>query len=267
MKHIISLGAGVQSSTMALMAAHGEITPMPDCAIFADTQAEPQSVYRWLDWLETQLPFPVYRVTKGDLGKTAIRVRTSAAGNKYTKGAVPAFIVDDETKKVGLLMRQCTSQFRIEAIERQVNLIQKARTGKTVSQWIGISLDEATRMKPSRRSYIENRWPLIEQRLTRNDCLDWMGRQGYPDPPRSSCVFCPYHNDAEWRDMKANDPDSFARAVQFEKDFANAVTVTRQKRVGTFLHRSLVPLDQVDFSKPRSQPSLFGNECEGVCGV
>jgi hypothetical protein len=27
MMNIISLGAGVQSSTMALMAAHGEITP------------------------------------------------------------------------------------------------------------------------------------------------------------------------------------------------------------------------------------------------
>ena len=39
--HIISLGAGVQSSTMALMAAHGLITPHPVAAIFADTQDEP----------------------------------------------------------------------------------------------------------------------------------------------------------------------------------------------------------------------------------
>lgn len=30
--HIISLGAGVQSSVMALMAAAGEITPMPEYA-------------------------------------------------------------------------------------------------------------------------------------------------------------------------------------------------------------------------------------------
>ena len=67
MKHIISLGAGVQSSTMALMAAKGEITPMPDCAIFADTGWEPVRVYEWLDWLETQLPFPLYRVSKGNL--------------------------------------------------------------------------------------------------------------------------------------------------------------------------------------------------------
>lgn len=48
--HILSLGAGVQSSTLALMAAAGEITPMPQAAIFADTQAEPASVYKWLDW-------------------------------------------------------------------------------------------------------------------------------------------------------------------------------------------------------------------------
>jgi len=69
--NVISLGAGVQSSTIALMAAHGEIAPMPDAAIFADTQAEPVSVYRWLDWLETQLQFPVHRVTAGNLSLVA----------------------------------------------------------------------------------------------------------------------------------------------------------------------------------------------------
>lgn len=49
--HIISLGAGVQSTTLALMAAGGGLTPMPDCAIFADTGEEPSAVYRHLDWL------------------------------------------------------------------------------------------------------------------------------------------------------------------------------------------------------------------------
>ena len=38
---ILSLGAGVQSSTLALMAATGETEHRPDAAIFADTQAEP----------------------------------------------------------------------------------------------------------------------------------------------------------------------------------------------------------------------------------
>ena len=65
--NIISLGAGVQSMTMALMAAKGEISPSPDAAIFSDSQWESAHVYRLLDFLETQLPFPVYRVTAGDL--------------------------------------------------------------------------------------------------------------------------------------------------------------------------------------------------------
>lgn len=265
MKHIISLGAGVQSSTMALMAAHGEITPMPDAAIFADTQAEPQSVYKWLDWLETQLPFPVYRVTKGDLDAVATTVRISRDANTYTKGAVPAFIRDDETGKVGLLNRQCTAQFKIQVIESKAN---RLRDKNPLTQWIGISLDEAHRMKPSRKDYITNRWPLIENRLTRSDCLEWMAAKGYPTPPRSSCVFCPYHNDREWLDLKTNDPEGFQKAVVFERRFAKAVSLTRQKSATTFLHRSLLPLDQVDFSNPTTdQPNLFGNECEGICGV
>ena len=48
---VISLGAGVQSSTMALKAGCGEF-PRPDCAIFADTGYEPKSVYIYLDYLK-----------------------------------------------------------------------------------------------------------------------------------------------------------------------------------------------------------------------
>ena len=72
--NFLSLGAGVQSSTIALMAAHGEITPMPDAAIFADTKAEPASVYKWLDWLQVKLPFPVYRVSRGDMTKDSLNI-------------------------------------------------------------------------------------------------------------------------------------------------------------------------------------------------
>jgi 3'-phosphoadenosine 5'-phosphosulfate sulfotransferase (PAPS reductase)/FAD synthetase len=81
MLNILSLGAGVQSSTMALMAAHGEL-PMPDCAIFADTQWEPKAIYKHLDWLEKQLPFPVHRVTAGSLRDGAI----SEAPAAYPRG-------------------------------------------------------------------------------------------------------------------------------------------------------------------------------------
>lgn len=41
---VLSLGVGGQSTTLALMAAHGEIGPMPDCSIFADTGWEPAAI-------------------------------------------------------------------------------------------------------------------------------------------------------------------------------------------------------------------------------
>ena len=82
MINVLSLGAGVQSSTLAMMFAKGELKPMPDFAVFADTQGEPKTVYQWLDWLETQLPYPVYRISKGNLAEEAIRVRTSKVTGK-----------------------------------------------------------------------------------------------------------------------------------------------------------------------------------------
>ena len=113
MRHVISLGAGVQSSTMALMAAHGEITPMPECAIFADTGAEPAGVMKWLDWLEAQLPFPVHRVMK-DKGLLD-NIITSIEGGRF---AGAPFFTETDKGTEGRLRRQCTSEFKIAPIER-----------------------------------------------------------------------------------------------------------------------------------------------------
>ena len=43
---ILSLGAGVQSSTLLMKIYNGEIAPV-DAAIFADTGNEPKEVYDW----------------------------------------------------------------------------------------------------------------------------------------------------------------------------------------------------------------------------
>lgn len=262
MKHILSLGAGVQSSTIALMAVAGEISPMPDAAIFADTQAEPASVYKWLDWLETQLPFPVYRITKGDLAEISTRVRISRFGNKYTNGQPPAFM-DVGKKKEGILQRQCTGDFKIKMIERQIRAI---RDRQPVIQWIGISTDEAHRMKPAAKKYITNRFPLIDLGMSRDDCLAWMKANGFPEPPRSSCVFCPFHSDEEWQRLKTREPIEFERAVEYEKNFQHAIGETRLTGK-PYLHRSLKPLYQIQFEPTAGKRSQFGNECAGVCGV
>lgn len=264
--HIISLGAGVQSSTMALMAAAGEITPMPKCAIFADTQAEPKSVYVWLDWLEKQLPFPVHRVTRGSLEDESTTIYKGVSGKKWTRVSPPAFMFDGE-KCCGPLMRQCTRDSKLRPIQKATTK-EMGRGGRAIV-WIGISKDEILRMKESRRKSVDHRWPLIELGLSRRDCLKWMQSHAHPRPPRSACVFCPYHTDSEWRRLREQEPDEFRRAVDYEAKLQAAYSEVKSFTGKPFLHNSGKPLSEVDFSteEERGQLNMFNNECEGMCGV
>lgn len=267
--HIISLGAGVQSSTMALMAAAGEITPMPQCAIFADTQDEPGSVYKWIDWLENELPFPVYRVTSGKLSEHANRTRTNKlTGRRENIGGVPLFIATESTP--GPMARRCTKDFKIIPIVKAARKLGGIRRGqKTIGviQWIGISVDEIHRAKYSREPWMKNIWPLMDLRMSRADCLRWMSNRGYPEPPRSACVFCPFHSDREWRRLRDDEPEEFKKAIAFEIGYQTASNTSVLKTI-PFLHRSLVPLDKVDFStEEENGQGNFLNECEGMCGV
>jgi len=260
MKNILSLGAGVQSSTMALMAAKGELGYEVDCAIFADTQAEPKEVYDWLEWLKTELPYPVHIVSKGDLFEDGIKVHTSKGGRKYTQASVPAFTIYQGKK--GISVRQCTSGYKIEPIQKKV----KELYGKTeVRMLIGISTDEAARMKPSKKINIKNTYPLIEKGMNRQDCIKWFENNNYPKPPRSACVFCPYHSNREWQRLKTESPSEFARAVEYEKKLKEATEKTEYK-AELFLHYSCKPLETVQFIDEK-QVDLFNNECEGMCGV
>lgn len=278
-RHIISLGAGVQSSTMALMAAHGEIEPMPECAIFADTGWEPRAVYEWLAWLEARLPFPVHHVSAGNIREDQIanRQRGGRAGSTSRFASLPYYTKGEGDEREGRVRRQCTTEYKIEPIERfmrreLLGLEKGQRVPKGTEplvQWRGISRDEASRMKPSRSPALFTvRYPLaIEHGMSRSDCLAWMQRNGYPQPPRSACIGCPFHSDHEWRRMRDETPDEWADAVELDKAI-RAITEMGMQRP-TYLHRQCVPLDEVDLStaEERGQGTLFGEECEGMCGL
>ena len=270
--NIISLGAGVQSSTMALMAAHREITPMPDAAIFADTQNEPKKVINWLDWLEKQLPFPVYRVTKGNLYLDSIKLsKFKESGETYVKGLIPFYTLSYDGKR-GMSSRRCTADYKIAPLARMQRELMLKAGEKECTVWIGISTDEASRMKPSRVKYAKHIWPLIDLNMSRYHCLEWMKKHNYPTPPKSACIFCPFHNDEQWNDLKENSPDEFKDAVNAELKM-NAMLLqqnaTTPMRGAIYLHKSCKPLDTIDFrsAEDAGQISMFDNECEGMCGV
>lgn len=279
--NVLNLGAGVQSSCLALMAAKGEITPMPDFAVFADTQAEPQSVYDWLDWLELQLPFPVYRVTKGSLTSEslAIKIRKSdgpraKAGDTTVRRLIPLFGIMPNGEKTAAIGRKCTADYKVAPILKEIKgrcEVKRAQKEASVTQWIGISWDEMQRMRESGNPWTQHRWPLIEQRMTRSMCLEWLKQNGYPEPPRSACYYCPFHSDKEWRNLRDNDPEFFKKAVEFDKEIRGVYKKGDPTMLmEVYLHNSCKPLDQIDFDSDEQKGQQvwdFQAECEGMCGV
>lgn len=258
---IISLGAGVQSTTLLLMAVEGQIEK-PDCAIFADTGWEPQAVYDHLNWLDTvseAAGIPMYRVTAGNLRDDALQNGTKRSAS------IPLYVRNQDGDD-GKLRRQCTQEYKVAPIQRKIrDLVGGTVRGTKTELWMGISLDEVQRMKPSRVKYIRHRWPLIEHRMTRSDCLQWLERHGYHRPPRSSCIGCPFHDNRYWRQLKNESPHEWQDAVAFDQ------AIRRMSRINgdAYLHRSLVPLSHVDLSTPEDhgQMTMFDAECTGYCGV
>jgi hypothetical protein len=277
--NVLNLGAGVQSSTLALMAARGEVGPMPDFAVFADTQAEPTNVYQWLDWLEKQLPFPVVRVTRGNLTENSLKIRIkekSKYGNgiTYLKKLIPVYGISDTGEKVAAIGRGCTADYKIQPILKHIKQacgITRGQKEVTVTQWIGISYDEMQRMKLPSNGWTHHRWPLIEKKMRRSHCIEWMKANGYPEPPRSACYYCPFHSDTEWRRLRNDDPEHFKKAVEFDKTLRRLWDENRGgMRMQVYLHGSLKPLDEVDFDSPEDKGQMnfdFQSECEGMCGL
>ena len=250
---VLSLGAGVQSSTIVHLIIDGTL-PKPDVAIFADTKWEPQAVYEHLKRLESYAAdndFKITRVSAGDLRRDALTPDHSFASMPlYTKDAM---------NSVGMLRRQCTREYKLAPI--LIEIRKHGATAKNPTEmWIGISTDEAMRMKDSRVKYAVNKWPLIDLGWGRDSCREYLKRIGW-DVPKSSCIGCPFHDNHYWKRMKQNEPEEWADAVEFDEAIRNNVG-----REPVYLHRNAIPLERVYLGE--DQLDLFQiAECEGMCGV
>jgi hypothetical protein len=245
---ILSLGAGVQSSTLALMIEHGEI-PMVDAAIFADVKGEPKKVYEWLEYLKTKVTsYPIHVVTYRDLKQDLLDI-ANGTGKKIP---IPFFTI-----KIRELLG--------------LKKGEKRKAGTKVELLMGISQDEISRMKTNQIKYIHNVYPLVEKKMRRSDCITWMEDNFYPTPPRSACTFCPFHSNEEWKRVKENKEEwdeivALEKLLSKNKDKIAEVTGMKNQM---FLHRSCKPISEIDFDQEDKQGDFFygmQNECEGMCG-
>lgn len=266
MTRVISLGAGVQSSAMLLMAIDGLLGEIPELAVFSDPGWETKATYEWLDRLESVSTIPIVRLT----AKKSIRGECHSGGpwarqNGERFVTLPFFLKHADGSS-GIGRRQCTKEYKLAPLMRYWRSLG-ATAKNPVECWIGISTDEAHRMKPSQVKYAVNRYPLIEKNIRREDCQDYLLDRMGAKAPKSSCIGCPFHGDDFWANLRATSPEEFEDACQFD----DAIRLNPGMKAQQFVHRSLVPLRQIKEFKHENQGRMFadafGNECEGMCGL
>jgi len=263
----LSLGAGVQSSALLVLACTDDRVPKPDIAVFADTGDEPAWVYEYLEVLkEFAEPYGVEVVVaqKGVLSEWVID--RQKAGKRFV--TVPLFTKNADGSK-GMMRRQCTREFKIDpiiqAVRTHLGYKPKQRVKERVRCMLGISLDEIQRMKDSWHGWITHSWPLIDLSIRREDCYKIIEDAGLPEPQRSACVYCPFHSDAYWQWMKNDHPEEFQKAVDFDEGIRDMTM--RGREAPGYIHRSCVPLKDAVFGADPNQVNMFDAECEGMCGV
>lgn len=278
---IISLGAGVQSSTLYRMAALGEIPgPKPDYAIFADTKSENKATYETLDRLHLDhgKTIPILRPSIGDLRNEVIN---GLKENGKRHASVPFWVLSKDGTPTPS-PRQCTREFKIDVVRNSIRRLlglskgERAKGRYLVEQWIGISRDEVTRAKPSppEHNWLVNRWPLIydiEPPMRRVDCLEWNEKRGFEKPSRSACTFCPYRSPLEFAEMRIESPDEFEEACQLDEAIRSKSRITGLRSEQFVLKtreplRDLPPIEELK-DQPQGDLNLFDEECEGMCGV
>jgi hypothetical protein len=217
----------------------------------------------------------LHRVSSGN-------IRDDALSPHHRYVPMPVYLQSEPspTNKTGhgIGRRQCTNEYKLVPIKRKVRellgapvtiddygrrKVGRVPNGRWLYNWVGISADEVGRIKPSDVKYMRRVDPLVDLMptpWTRKACETYLSER-WPYPvPRSACIGCPFHSDAEWVAMRDNAPDEFADAVAFDHAIRNGIHNEKQTWRGQlYIHPDRVPLDKVNF-RPRpnnDHPSLF----------
>lgn len=263
-----SFGGGRQGTAIAMMLVrHPEVFEslpydLPQHIIFADTGREPKAVYQNVERVGNLLAgagFNFYVVSNGKVGET-----------DRGKRVLPLFTRPENSPKsqVGMTTRQCTTEYKIEPIRAKIKEIMGVKKGRPfpkglqIETWLGISLDEIQRAKPSSVRWETCRYPLVDLRLTASACIAYVKQELGYEPPKSACDICPMRSAAGWQNMAIEDPESFETAVTFDRSIRHGVT-----KYPAYLHRWGVPLeDAITPGQLELFPSNRGGSCDsGYC--
>lgn len=213
----VSYGGGKQSTALLVLAARGEIRF--DTFLFANVGPKAENPETLAYFHEHALPY----AAKHGLELTELRWVTRKGEVRDLYDDIMRFEKDIPIPvRLGsgaFANRKCTVRYKIEVVAREVK-----RRGATVENpavvAVGFSTDEVERANPGvakQQPWTFKVHPLLDLGLSRDDCVRIVLDEGLPEPPKSSCYFCPYQGKAQWRERQRTDPALFAKAEHVER--------------------------------------------------
>lgn len=216
-----SCGGGRQSAALGVLITQGRI-PKPDIAVIVDTEREKSSTwdyyYNTLKPAMSEIGVDLKRIYKSDFATVDLYRNDDLL--------IPAFTT--QSGKVSKLPTYCSNEWKQRVVRRYLRSVGV----KSCDLYLGISTNEADRMKDSGLKWLRHVYPLIDLGLTVDDCVKIVRQAGWPPASLSACWMCPNQNKSEWLAMSEDD---FQKAQHFERE-------AQQRDPFVFLTRSGQPL-------------------------
>ena len=260
--HVLSLGAGPQSTALLLLACEGRI-PRFDAAIFADPGWQHEALYQRVDQLKrlaAKVGIPLYRVTAGN-------VRADALDPDRRFASMPLWY-RSPTGHDTTARRQCVSRYKTGPVKAKIRELlgypppARVPRGIHADLAVGLAADEIGRAREPDVQYLEFSYPLSVLGWTTADCVRYLISRGMSDALPSACLGCPYHGNRWWRHMRDHEPKRWADAVAFDhaiRDGHPRANVHGQHLHGRYyLHMSRQPLEQANLGPIRILNGLPG---------
>lgn len=250
--HSFSFGGGVQSTAALVLAAQSKLPATDesyrwDVFLFANVgeRAEHPATLAYVR--EYAMPYAEeHGITLREVRKVRRNGEPDDLMDRIERNAKSLpFPIRMENGMPG--GRSCTSDFKIRVIEKELKSMGASKEEPAIVG-IGISMDEIQRAKgwgtidPRAPTQIRE-YPLLRLNLRRRDAIAVIRESGLPEPPRSACYFCPFHSLDEWRRLKRETPDLFAKSVELERLMQRRQTEQGKRPV--YMTRFAQPLDQV----------------------
>ena len=238
----MSYGGGKQTIAIITMILDGKL-PRPDLIVFADTGHEVKTTFDYLKtWVQPALK------------SIGLQVETITQEYATETEAVLLPVYTRQSGHIGKMPTFCSNEWKQRPVRRWL----KAHGVTDTDLWLGISLDEAERMKGSGLQWLRHVYPLIEiVPMNRAACVNQIQSFGWPVPSKSRCYMCPNQSPLAWKDLKRRADGDFEKAVELENEI-------REKDPLMFFHPLAKPLKEA-VEQSEQQADMFDGCDSGFC--